>query len=347
LLISLARIVSNAFGMLRLVTSETRLDVLEWRLLPCPRLRNSRYNPSVHRIAILADIHGNLPAFEAVIEDIARLGVDEVLVAGDLVGRGPQGSAIVARVRGLGWPTLRGNHEGYLLDFRQGKVPRDWLSLESHEWSAARWMAAELSSEDAAWIASLPFSLRPASAGGLCLVHGTPRSENEGLGPWSSEAELAQAVSLAGEPWLVCAHTHRAMVRPLSGDRCVVNTGSVGLPFNRDRRAQYALLEHDGASWRATLRQVDYDLAAIFAVYESTGFLAAGGVTAHLLRLELENASPLLVPFLKWAEVTGVRPSLDRLDDFLRFHEPDQPLAAFFLKLESLAARLSATDSRE
>jgi predicted phosphodiesterase len=292
----------------------------------------------VSRLAILADIHGNVPAFEAVIEDIARLGVDEVLVAGDLVGRGPQGSAVVRRVRALGWPTLRGNHEGYLLDFRRGAVPRDWLSLERQEWLAARWMAAELSIEDAGWLAELPFSLRPRSAAGLALVHGTPSSENEGLGPWSTDGQLAEAVARGGEPWLVCAHTHRAMVRPLAGGRCVVNTGSVGLPFNRDRRAQYALLELGAGGWRAELRQVDYDLDAIFRIYETSGFLAAGGVTAQLLKLELENASPLLVPFLKWAEVRRLPAALEHVEEFLRFHEPDQPLALFFRKLEALAA---------
>ena len=91
------------------------------------------------RLAVLADVHGNMPALEAVIEDIESHGVDEVLVGGDLVGRGPEGSLVTRRIRELGWPSIRGNHEEYVLTFRKGEVPADWL--EAKEWAAARWMA--------------------------------------------------------------------------------------------------------------------------------------------------------------------------------------------------------------
>ncbi len=73
------------------------------------------------RIAVIADIHGNMPALEAVISDLADQAVDEVLVGGDLVGRGPEGSRVVKRVRELGWPAIGGNHEDYLLAFRRGE----------------------------------------------------------------------------------------------------------------------------------------------------------------------------------------------------------------------------------
>ena len=102
------------------------------------------------RLAILSDIHGNLPALEAVHDHIRRQSVDEVLVAGDLVGRGPQGSAVVRYVRAQDWPTLKGNHEDYLLDFRHRRVPEAWWQLD--EWSASRWLAAELTDDDAAFI---------------------------------------------------------------------------------------------------------------------------------------------------------------------------------------------------
>jgi predicted phosphodiesterase len=286
------------------------------------------------RIAILADVHGNLPALDAVVDDIARVGVDEVLVGGDLVGRGPAGSAVVRRIRALGWPSIKGNHEDYLLDFRAGRVPTDWLSTE--EWSAARWMAAELGETEAAYAASLPFSLAPRTAPGLRLVHGSPRSANEGLGPWSTDAELAEHLARVEERLLVCGHTHRPMLRKLPGG-AVVNVGSVGLPFNRDRRAQYALFEPgaDGG-FRVELRQVPYDLEAIFDLYDSSGFLAEGGATARLLRLELEHATPFLVPFLKWAEARAVSPEPARIGEFLAFFRADEPLRSFFGRLEAL-----------
>ena len=111
------------------------------------------------RIAVLADIHGNMPAFEAVLDDLSHQQVDEVLVGGDLVGRGPQGSRVVRRVRALGLPAIRGNHEEYLLEFR-GELSDE--RREAEEWAAARWMAAELEEDDVHLPLGLAFLLVPA-----------------------------------------------------------------------------------------------------------------------------------------------------------------------------------------
>ncbi len=94
------------------------------------------------RIAVLADVHGNVPALEAVIEDVTSQQPDGVLVGGDLVGRGPCGKQVVRRITEMGWRSVRGNHEDYLLAFRQQRVKRSLA--DRSEWSAARWMAAEL-----------------------------------------------------------------------------------------------------------------------------------------------------------------------------------------------------------
>jgi predicted phosphodiesterase len=286
------------------------------------------------RVAVLADIHGNGPALEAVVADLARAGVDEVLVGGDLVGRGPEGTRVVERIAALGWRSVRGNHEDYLLDFRAGRIPTEWRF--EGEWAAARFMAAELSPQAARHIAALPLTLAARTAPALRLVHGTPRSNNEGLGPWSSERELAASLAAVEEPVLICAHTHRPLVKRLPRG-LVINVGSVGLPFNRDPRAHYAVLEERGGGWEVELRQVSYDREETFAIYEKSGFLAQGGVTAHLLRLELEHAVPVLVPFLQWAKALDRRPAESAVDDFLTFYRPGEPLAGFFQRLAALA----------
>jgi predicted phosphodiesterase len=282
-----------------------------------------------HRIAILADIHGNLPALEAVLEDIAAVGVDEILVGGDLVGRGPQGSAVVRRVRELGLATIGGNHEDYLLGFRRREVPEEWWHQE--EWAASRFMAAELEESVVEHIASLPFSLARDT---LRLVHGTPESNRQAIGPWTSRDELSEHLAAVEEPVLVCAHTHRALVAELDHG-LVVNVGSVGLPFNRDPRAQYALFHRGGPhGWRPELRQVPYDREQMFALYESTGFLEKGGITAQLLRMELEHATPVLVPFLEWASAKGVEARMQNLPRFLGVFNPEEPLRKFFARLD-------------
>jgi len=286
------------------------------------------------RIAVLSDIHGNVPALEAVLADLETVAPDEVLVGGDLVGRGPQGTAVVRRIAELGWRTIRGNHEEYLLDFQRGNVPSAWL--HAAEWSAARWMASELGAEEARWIEALPFSLTSQAAPGLRLVHGTPSSTREGIGPWLSDRRLGEHLAEVEETLLVCAHTHRPLHRRVDGGQ-VVNVGSVGLPFNGDQRAQYAVFEPAGPesedAWHVELRQVPYDRERILRIYDETGFLAEGGVTARLLRLELEHAAPVLVPFLKWSEVRGRTPEEAELGTFLELYRPGEPLGPFFERL--------------
>ena len=270
------------------------------------------------RIAVFADVHGNMPALEAVLADLASQRGDEGLGGGDLVGRGPEGSKVVQRIAGLGWPCVRGNHEDYLLGFRYRRVPEEWWELP--EWSAARWMTAELGDEEVAYIDALPFSLTSALEPDLRLVHGSPRSTRDGLGPWTSDNQVRSRFDEVEEGLLVCGHTHRPMIREVQGG-LVVNVGAVGLPFNRDRRAQYAIFEK-GDGWKAELRQVEYDLDEILAIYETSGFLEAGGVTAQLLRRELENARPFLVPFIEWVQARDLPPSVASLERFFSELDP-------------------------
>jgi predicted phosphodiesterase len=277
---------------------------------------------SKRRVAVMADIHGNLPALLAVEADLVGQGVDEVIVAGDLVGRGPQGTAVVRHVRSRGWPCLRGNHEDYLITFAKGSIPDAWRRDE--EWAAARWMSAELSSDALAFISALPFSLTSASLPPIRVVHGSPTSNCHGIGAWTPQEEQLAILEQVAEPILVCAHTHRPL-HSIFAHGMIVNVGSVGLPFNGDWRAQYAILEGDvqpwqeegDAHWSVDFRKVAYDRDAFYRVYEESGFLAEGGVTAALLRQEVEYARPFLVPFLEWVKQEGLPPHLSSMQAFL------------------------------
>lgn len=284
------------------------------------------------RIAILADVHGNMPALRAVLRDLESTKPDEVLVAGDLVGRGPEGRQVVATVMEREWASLKGNHEDYLLGFLNDEVPAEWR--HEKEWAASRWMADQLGPAEARFISELPPDLEPRSASGVRIFHGSPKSNNDGLGPWSSDRRLAKHLESIDETLLVCAHTHRPMDRRVTGGR-VVNVGSVGLPFNGDRRAQYALFTHDDR-WSVEFRAVDYDIDELLDVYETSGFLEAGGVTAELLSMEVRNAVPFLVPFLRWSRLLECQPDLERIPEFLDFYDPNEPLHDFFMRLEGL-----------
>jgi predicted phosphodiesterase len=268
----------------------------------------------MHRIAVLSDIHGNVPALEAVLEDLERIDPHEVFVAGDLVGRGPEGDAVVSTVRHRGWAAVRGNHEDYLIAFRRRTVDPAWL--DSEDWAAARFMADELSTESLAFIEGLPLAASLRLAPGVTVVHGSPRANNDGIGPWTPDEIVRDHLDAAGTRVLVCAHTHKPIIRSLDG-RTVINVGSVGLPFNGDRRAQYAVLHVDGDHCEPELRQVPYRIDDTLARFSQTGFFQNGGITAVLLAMELEDARPYLTPFLAWAHAEGLPPRDEALTRFL------------------------------
>jgi predicted phosphodiesterase len=295
------------------------------------------------RIAVLADIHGNLPALEAALDDLDDQQVDEVLVGGDLVGRGPQGSAVVDRIRDRGWPCVQGNHEEYLINFRRRDVPDAWL--EADVWAASRWMADELEDDDLRYIDDLPFSISSEIEPTLRLVHGSPRSNSEGIGPWTSDEDCRIHLDAIEGRYLGCAHTHRPLVREFD-EGTIVNVGSVGLPFNGDPRAQYTIFEPaEDRRWSVEMRRVDYDRDHFLDIYEASGFLECGGLTAKLLRLEVIHARPYLVPFSRWTRYRG-DPFLEWEDDedaahhralfedFLEFYDPNLSMAEFHQLLE-------------
>jgi len=113
----------------------------------------------------------------------------------------------------------------------------------------------------------------------------------------------------------------------------VINVGAVGLPFNGDRRAQYAIVTHHAESWTVDFRRVDYDVEEVLAIYRRSGFLQAGGVTARLLQVELERALPHLVPFIAWRKAYDAPADDAAVDRFLAEFRGDQPLGEFFRAL--------------
>jgi predicted phosphodiesterase len=248
------------------------------------------------RLAILADVHGNLPALEAVLEDVTKQNVDRILVAGDLTG-GPQSQEVIDRMRALNAWAIRGNREEYLTAYNAGTVPDYWR--ESEQWAPLRWEHRRLDRAALDWVASLPGPRVFVSDGTapIRVVHGSPNSVREPLfpqdeavlkwfrvsgykeqelGPGRLEAVLDALV----EPVLVCGHTHISWQQEQNG-QLVLNPGSVGAPLNGDVRAQYALLEWRGGRWQVEHRAIPYDLARVRRVFQESGYLEEGGPYAR------------------------------------------------------------------
>ncbi len=222
-------------------------------------------------LALLSDIHANLPALEAVLRDARRDRPDAFLVAGDLSG-GPYPNETLDLLRSLpGW-TIRGNGEGYLLRFWQGDAPLAWQV--QRQFGFMRWCANHVAAEHRSFVMGLAEEVSIALPGlsAIRLVHGSPGRPSGGLHP-ENEGEIEQALALIREPVLVCGHTHAQWQVRLDG-RLAVNAGAVCAPCDGTTAAQYVLLRWDGDRWQAQLRQVGYNIAAVRRAFHTSELLA-------------------------------------------------------------------------
>lgn len=233
------------------------------------------------RIAIVSDVHGNLTALEAVITDLRSTAPDRVFLGGDLADGGARPVEVLDRVRALGWRGVLGNVDEML--FRPEAL--EAFAAESKApaalWDAVRANAAAtraaLGDERLAWLSDLPGELREE---GLALVHAQPGDCWRAPGIDGSEAELAKVYGPLDAAVVVYGHTHVPGVRQLGGGLTLVNAGSVGLPFDGDARASYAVVE-PGAM--AVIRRVEYDVERELRALVECG-LPGAAWTARMLR---------------------------------------------------------------
>jgi putative phosphoesterase len=212
------------------------------------------------KLAIVADVHGNLAALEAVVADLDALRPELVVHGGDLALNGPHPAEVVDRVRGLGWPGIVGNTDQALWDL-PASAPRPFAAMVP----ATR---ALLGEERVAWLRGLPWEWRDQAR--IALVHAVPGDLWRSLQPDASDAELRAVYGPLGAALAVYCHIHKPYVRRLDG-LVVANTGSVGLPFDGDPRASYLVVE-DGVP---AVRRVAYDIERHIFDVERSGYPTA------------------------------------------------------------------------
>jgi predicted phosphodiesterase len=192
--------------------------------------------------ALLSDIHGNMPAFQAVLDELERLGIDGAVVLGDVAQGGDEPAAVLDRLADLGWPVVLGNADQFLLD---------GLEQVNDEQRARReWSLQQLDERHLAQIASFhPTYERD----GLLAFHGSPQSFDDILFPDTEDVAPWQA---DGYALLAGGHTHLQWTRRVA-NATYVNPGSVGQPVYRwnDRRpldgfAEYAVVYETGVEFR-------------------------------------------------------------------------------------------------
>jgi putative phosphoesterase len=225
------------------------------------------------RVGLISDLHGNLIALEAVLAELERDGIGEIVCLGD-IAVGPQGPETLARLRDLDCPVVRGNWDDW---FAAGIPPlggdHGRRLVEQGEWWAKR-----LSPADLQYLGELPPTLElPLDGRALLCFHGSPRSHSDAILVGTPDDELATLLDGHEASVFAGGHTHLQLVRP-HGPALVVNPGSVGLPFEgwppSETRvlpwAEYAVLELDG-DLSVDLRRADYDVEALLRLTRESG----------------------------------------------------------------------------
>jgi predicted phosphodiesterase len=199
------------------------------------------------RVAAVNDVHGNLPALEAVLDELERERPDAVVFGGDIIA-GPMPRETLERVRSLGNAHLiRGNADRIALEFRRGE-------REQGE-GLGDWVGEQLTDEEAEFLESLPLTitLDLDGLGPTCFCHATPRDDEEIFTERDPDRIVAEMLAGTAETTIVCGHTHIQVDRRVDRWR-VVNAGSVGMPYEHDPGARWALLGPD-----VELRRTEYD----------------------------------------------------------------------------------------
>jgi len=240
------------------------------------------------RTALVSDAHGNAVALEAVLADLARAPVDQVVALGDMVQGGPQPAEVVDRLVGLGWPVVLGNADAFLFDPEAGREPATERLLEVREWSVAR-----LGEERLELIRGFAATIeRPIGDGRTLLAfHGSPLSYDDILLATTPDGVFEALLDGADASVLSGGHVHLQFVRRVGGT-LFVNPGSVGLSyahgqpqedFRFDPWAAYAVLDVEDGRVEVAFRRVPFDVEALVGVIRESGIPYADETAAGWL----------------------------------------------------------------
>jgi len=223
-------------------------------------------------VAVITDIHANLPALQAALARIEELGIERIYCGGDLVGYGPHPNEVCALIQERGIPTIYGNYDHAIARDEHDcgcayitEHDRE-LGQQSVEWTLVN---TDQASKD--FMRELPFDLR-FDAGGVPvhLVHGSPRKVNEYLFE-DKPASLYERLAAAEEARvMVFGHTHKPWAHEYGGV-LFVNCGSVGKSKDGDRRGAFAVLEPAADTVQVTIERVAYDTETVATEVREAG----------------------------------------------------------------------------
>lgn len=247
------------------------------------------------RIAVLSDIHGNLPALQTTIEEVDGWDPHLTVVNGDVVNRGPSSRAcwelVRRRQKTHGWRVLAGNHEVYVGHWVRGQLKRNGPRYVIDR--SSFWTYQQLRDSVPALL-ELPEQLDyfGPDCSSMRVTHGTMRGVRDGIYAQTDDSELRDKIYPVPDVYCT-AHTHKPLVRRLDGS-LVVNCGSAGTSFDGDPRISYVRLTGSGAEWHAEIVRLPYDRQKAAQDFEASGYLQGGGPLVKIFFQEWLLAQPLI-----------------------------------------------------
>ena len=225
------------------------------------------------QIAIFGDIHGNLPALEAVLADIDKRGLTTLYCLGDLVGYGTWPDEVIDLIRAREMPVIMGNYDQGVGNSSDdcGCAYKTEDDRERGRQSIA-WTNAHTRADNKAYLRTLPARIAlQLGAHQVLLVHGSPRKINEYLYEDRPEHSMERIMDGIEADVLVCGHTHLPYHRTLSSGRQIINAGSVGKPKDKNPAACYVVLSAgDDNALQVEFVRVPYDVEKAAQAIEET-----------------------------------------------------------------------------
>jgi len=267
------------------------------------------------RLALIADIHGNLPALHAIIDDMQQFAPDHVIVAGDLVNGAPFSCEVLEEVYQRRWSMIRGNHELYALHHQteyalphmRTSMTINWLHEQLGDWLP--------------FIASMPdtLQLQFPDASRVRVVHGVPDDPFNAVTPFTAGDRIYDWYENVSENTVLFGHYHIGFRRQV-GRWHFINPGPAVGGFDGDPRAHYAILDSHSAGWYVTFRRVEYDMRPIWQVFHDDNLFDEIGVVGYLMLERLRIARPVLSAYLHYCrsfniEIEQPLPVVQRIID--------------------------------
>jgi putative phosphoesterase len=228
--------------------------------------------PMSDAVAVITDVHANLPALEAALARIEQLGIERVYCGGDLVGYGPHPNEVCALIEDRAIPTIYGNYD-YAIARDLEDCGCAYVTQHDRELGqrSVDWTLAHTDRRAKDFMRDLPFDLRfEVGEQAIHLVHGSPRKVNEYLFADKPDSLYERLAAAEEADVLVFGHTHKPWVRE-HGGVLFVNCGSAGKPKDGDPRSAFAILRPQGRGVGVTMERVSYDAEAVATEVAAAG----------------------------------------------------------------------------